>query len=925
MSIVDKKSNDNKFFKLFSRKAKEHNENTGIKVNIDIFYELFRQNHEGSSPMKKMSIYTVLCLLLSGLSVYAQVKPDGQKAMEHVRYLASDAMKGRKSTTPEYQKAAEYVADKMKEYGLKPGGDDGTYFQQVEFKNWRNFEPPTRLDILQPKPVKFIPGRNADFSPLNGTGSGIVRGHLVFAGYGLVSEKSNWDDYKDLDVKGKIVLIIPDAPEFMKDLTIKEKSMETKIQTAVKKEAVGIIFMNIGERIRSPRQKQDDKTETWPDNFLILSANSQVLDRFFYLNNLSWRTMVSRTLREKKSYTTELDIEIEMEAHFTQEDRTAPNVIGILPGKHPELKEEFIILGGHLDHLGISLDGLILNGADDNASSVAVILELVRIFNLNHFQTDRSLVFAAWAGEEIGLVGSRYYTEHPLFPLEKTAVYMNMDMVGCGDEDLFVGGMWEFSDFYDLIKQNMSEELKTKLHYRLNYRGSDHSSFIRKGVTSISLRSGNPLTRELDDEHPEYHYPGDTPDIIRPELLQLAAEYHQEVITFLSNTKGNLLDPIHHTHFIHKDSTLVDMHCDTIGRFLRGQDLTQDLPRGHIDIPKLQQGAVDLQIFACYVGPPQNETQKNQASNRVFNQIDAAHQLIEENPDDLLLVLDPADLRQLRGTRKTGVFIGIEGGYAIENDLRLLRSFYRNGVRLMTLTHWTHTDWADASGDPEPTYGGLTEFGEKVVQEMNKLGMIIDVSHAHDETFWDVIELTDSPIVASHSCARALSNHHRNMSDEMLKALAKNGGAIGINFAPGFLNAENSKKLENLRSELLEKHGLPENARERIKADAEKRKKFNAEYKIRSEELRKSLPPIDVKTVVDHIDHVVKVTGKADFVGLGSDFDGIGSTPVGLENVGNMANITAELVKRGYKDTDIKKILGGNFLRIFRRVSSKNN
>lgn len=879
----------------------------------------------GSPSMKKMSIYVVLCLLLFGVAGYAQIKPDGQKTMEHVRYLASDAMKGRKSATPEYQKAAEYVADKMKEYGLKPGGDNLTYFQEVEFKNWRNFEPPTRLDILYPQSIKFVPGRNADFSPLNATGSGTARGRLVFVGYGLVSEKNNWDDYKNLDVQGKIVLVIPDAPEFLEDLSIKEKSMESKILTAVERNAEAVIFMDIGERIRSPRQKQDEETETWPDDFLIFSANQKVLDRCFYMDNLSWRTLVSRTLREKKSYTAELKIEVEMEAHFTQEDRTAPNIIGIFPGKHPELKDECIIIGAHLDHLGITLDGLINNGADDNASGVAVILELARIFNLNGFQPDRSLVFAAWAGEEMGLVGSRYYTEHPLFPLEKTAVYMNMDMVGCGDEDLFVGGMWEFSDLYDLIKSNLSEGLLEKLHYRLNYRGSDHSSFIRKGVTSISLRSGNPLTRELDDEHPEYHYPGDAPNIIQPELLQLAAEYHQEVFTFLANTEENLLDPIHHTHFIHKDSMLVDMHCDTIGRFLEGQDLAQDLPQGHIDIPKLQQGAVDLQVFACYVGPPQNETQKNQAANRAFDQIDAVHQLIEDNPDDLLLVLNSDDLRLLRGTRKTGVFIGIEGGYAIENDLRLLRSFYRSGVRLMTLTHWTHTDWADASGDLEPIYGGLTEFGEQVVKEMNKLGMIIDVSHVHDETFWDVIELTDSPIVASHSCVRALSDHHRNMSDDMLKALAKNNGVIGINFYPGFLNAENSKKLEALRSELLKKHRLPEDAQRFSKASERKRDQFNVEFEIQSEELRRSLPPVDVKTVVDHIDHVVKVTGNTDHVGLGSDFDGIGTPPVGLENIGNMVHITEELVKRGYKDDDIKKILGGNFLRVFRNVSSRNN
>jgi hypothetical protein len=480
----------------------------------------------GSSFMKKRSIYTVIWLSIFGLSGYAQVKPDGQKAMDHIRYLASDAMKGRKSATPEYQKAAEYVAEKMKEYGLKPGGEDGTYFQNVEFKNWRNFEQPTRLEMLQPESIRFSPGRNADFSPLNSTGSGTVKGRLIFAGYGLVSEKNNWDDYKDLEIKGNIVLLLPDAPEFLEDLTIKEKSIETKIMTAVNKEAVGVIFMNIGGRIRSPRPKQDDKTETWPDDFLIFSANSRMLDRFFYTDNLSWKTMVSRTLREKKSYTAELDIKVEMEAHYIQEDRSAPNVIGILPGNHPELKDECIIVGGHLDHLGITLDGFINNGADDDASGVAVILELARVFKLNKFKPDRSVVFAAWAGEEMGLVGSRYYTDHPKFPLEKTAVYMNMDMVGTGDEDLFVGGMWEFSDLYDMIKENLSEKIKEKLHYRLNYRGSDHSSFINKGVTSISLRSGNPLTRELDDEHPEYHLPGDAPNTIQPELLQLATEYH---------------------------------------------------------------------------------------------------------------------------------------------------------------------------------------------------------------------------------------------------------------------------------------------------------------------------------------------------------------------------------------------------------------
>ena len=236
------------------------------------------------------------------------------------------------------------------------------------------------------------------------------------------------------------------------------------------------------------------------------------------------------------------------------------------------------------------------------------------------------------------------------------------------------------------------------------------------------------------------------------------------------------------------------MHCDTISRYMAGEDLTKDLATGHIDIPKLKKGSVDLQVFAAYVAVPRNETEKHGAAKRAFDQIDAIHKLIGENPNDLALVLRPAEVVPLKYTNKTGILIAIEGGYAIENDLSLLRSFYKAGVRLMTLTHWNRTDWADASGDEKAELGGLTEFGEQVIREMNRLGMIIDVSHAHDETFWDVLRVSTKPVVASHSCARALCNHFRNLTDDMLRALAKNGGVVGINFAPGFLSAGLRKK-----------------------------------------------------------------------------------------------------------------------------------
>jgi membrane dipeptidase len=870
---------------------------------------------------RTLPITLCLCLILvSGRMLWAQTRPDAKKAMEHVEYLASDAFKGRKSGTPEYLKAAEYVAQKMKEYGLQPGGHKGSYFQQVDFKNWQHFEPPTRLEITHPKPVVFVPGRSQDFRPNMWTGSGTTRGKLVFAGYGLVSKEYEWDDYQGLDVKGKVVMLLPGAPGFMEKLDKKLQTLDTKIKTAVKKDAAGVIFIDAGGRMPGRRYPSGAKKGTCPDNFLVMTLSEQATDRVFEMAGLSWRDMVSRAIREETSFTSALDIRVEMEAHYINEDRKAPNVIGILPGKDPKLKDEYIIVGGHLDHLGVELDGQIYNGADDNAASAGVILEIARTFQANDFRPDRTVVFASWAGEEVGLVGSRYYARNPIFPLEKTVVYMNMDMVGTGDDDLYVGGMWWFSDFFDLIKENIPDTYRDKLQYRLDYRGSDHGAFLPVGVTSISLRTGNVLTRELDDEHPEYHRLGDIAATIRPELLELASQYHIDIITFLAATRENLLDPKHHIQFLHKDSFVADLHCDTIGRTLRGADLSQDNKRGHIDIPKLQQGAVDLQVFACYVAPPRSDKARLQAAKQAFVQIDAVHRLIEDNPDDLLLITHADDLRGLRANHKVGILIGIEGGYAIESNLALLRSFYRSGVRLMTLTHWTTTGWADASGDTEPANMGLTDFGEQVVREMNRLGMIIDISHAHDETFWDVMKITDSPVVASHSCCRALSDHHRNLSDKMLKALAKNGGMVGINYMPGFLKAENDKKIQDLRTELLEKYGLPQDQRELMRADAGTRRKFNQEYRDKVKALRQSLPPVDVQTVVDHIDHVVEVTGRATHVGLGSDFDGIGSTPVGLEHTGKLANITTELHRRGYKDGDIRKILGGNFSRIFRKI-----
>jgi membrane dipeptidase len=898
--------------------------------------------------MKRTAARPVLPLLALGLAVAAfaaafgaapaaalpdeaankrVVRPtaDAAKAFTHISYLASNDFKGRKSGTPEFRRAAEYVAAEMAKLGLKPGGDNGTWFQEVPFRSWSDFGQPIRLEIVSPERRVYFAGRGRDFTPVNGTGSGQARGGLVFAGYGAVSEKEAWDDYAGLDVKGKVVLLMPDLPASFGSDSRSAWTFEKKVRTAAEKGAVGLIEMDLSTpgQARQPGQRQRFgalRPGQAPEGFVVLRAGRDFLNDAFYLVGKSWRDLVSKTLRLKKPFTADLGVDVEIEAHYVAEERTAPNVIGVWPGTDSKLKTEAIIMGGHLDHLGVGIDGWVYPGADDNAGSTAVILETVRALAAAKFKPARAILFCAWAGEELGLVGSRYYTEHPVVPLDRTALYMNLDMVGTGDADLLVGGMTEFAELYEIVKRGLDAETIARLKPRPNYRGSDHTSFWSKSVPAISLRSGEVLTEGLDDEHPEYHMPGDGPGIIDPERLREAAQYHCDILWSLASSRENLLDPVHRTLFLHRDASVVDMHCDTISRYMAGEDLARDLPKGHIDIPKLKRGGVDLQVFACFAPPPATEMEKANSAHGVFAQIEKVHDLIDKNPDDLTLVTTLQEAGAARGAGKTGILIGIEGGYAIENDLVLLREFYRAGVRLMTLTHWTATDWADASGDEKPVHGGLTEFGESVVAEMNRLGMIIDVSHVADSTFWDVLKLSKAPVVASHSCCRALAGHHRNLSDDMLKALAEKNGVVGINFWPGFLQDGYDAKQTEIFAKTAADHGLPADRAAIFQAGPAVRDKFYADFLARWAAVKKTLPPVDVKTVVDHIDHVVKITGDCDYVGLGSDFDGLSETAAGLENAGLLPNITKELVARGYKPEDIRKILGGNFLRVFGAV-----
>lgn len=363
---------------------------------------------------------------------------------------------------------------------------------------------------------------------------------------------------------------------------------------------------------------------------------------------------------------------------------------------------------------------------------------------------------------------------------------------------------------------------------------------------------------------------------------------------------------------IHREAIVIDTHNDITSPMAdAGYDLSKLHSNGktETDIPRMKQGGVDAEFFAIYVAA--EYARKGGSARRALELIDAVTEAVRRNPDSLEMATTAADIRRISKSGRIAALMGIEGGHAIEDSLPLLRQFYRLGVRYMTLTHSNTNNWADSSGDIDNPavehHNGLTDFGRKVVAEMNRLGMMVDVSHVSDKTFYDVIAVSNAPVIASHSSARALAAAGRNMSDDMLRAIARNGGVVQVNFGGWFLDDSAGPVMKLLRPKFEELV-----------------KQFPNDPDRREEESRKivaaGLPKIPLSKLIDHIDHIAKIAG-VDHVGLGSDYDGVsGYLPQGAEDISKLPNITYELLKRGYAENDVKKILGENFLRVMESV-----
>jgi membrane dipeptidase len=386
------------------------------------------------------------------------------------------------------------------------------------------------------------------------------------------------------------------------------------------------------------------------------------------------------------------------------------------------------------------------------------------------------------------------------------------------------------------------------------------------------------------------------------------------LMSFTTEKESNLEKKVQR---IHDKCLTVDTHCDTPMQMIKpGFNIREEhqAPKSRVDLPRMKSGGLDAMFFAVFTGQKPRTEENYQKTYALANQmLDSIHAMLKKDSDLAALALKADDLAKIERTGKRAIYIGMENGFPLAKDLSRVEEFYKKGVRYITLCHSYHNDICDSSSDSKPAeHNGVSEFGKQVIAEMNRLGMMVDVSHASDKSFFDAIELSKAPIIASHSSVRAIAQHNRNMTDEMIKKLAAKGGVVQICILDEYVKNPDTTTVNYKRIKQIRK--IYSGGMEKM-TEAEKEALFNEWDELKAWK-QKDLP--NVKDLVDHIDHVKNLVG-VDYIGIGSDFDGGGGL-MDCVDVAQFPNITRELIHRGYSEKEIRKIWGGNLLRVFREV-----
>jgi len=685
---------------------------------------------------KKIIIYVLICLLMSPLfAEKKEIEFDEQAAWSYIKEMANDSMRGRKSGQPGGVMGEEYVASKFREWDLEPAGENGTFFQTFTIEH-RNTEEGVTFEVITDKRRReFYYGD--DWRVQRYSGSGHFTAELVFAGYGIFAPEKGYNDYENIEVKDKLVLLTPGVPKKLEKKLDQELEMKNRIKAAQEQGALGIIGFRLPSSESRYFRLRTDK-ENYRSDFVLLSAGDDIMD-FVFKNlktELDYQFQQIDELGKPQSFNTGVKAYISVNAVFDPKRKTR-NVLAKITGKDKKLKQEYVIIGGHMDHLGVGPMGDVYNGANDNASGTAVVMEIARVMKLNNAQPKRTVIFAAWAGEEQGLLGSRHYADHPTHPIEKTVTYFNLDMVAHGNGIVPFRGEYYGPIIWKTVQSRLSDDILDYVEPgRGGPGGSDHSPFLAKGVPAYAIMTKG--------HHFKYHHPRDDADLVDPELLKRVGDFVLEAAKIIANEPIDFIEPKRQETYQLKYQNLINFKLNILNQTIEHR---KDVKDSHVDV---QLSMVE----------ENEELNGDELRTDVINKLLEAAEKTRESKG-LEVFSSSRNIYYATRKGKTTLIPGLKGIRSLVDNPKWAQVMEEQGV------YYVMVDQLNSLWDGET----LSDNGKKVIESLDKSGILLilkNINHARAKV---VIEASKKPVfLISESLPEK----------ELLDVLKKKESGIGL-------------------------------------------------------------------------------------------------------------------------------------------------
>lgn len=682
---------------------------------------------------------------------------DTQKAWGYIKDLASDAMMGRESGHPGGRMGAEYIASKFKEWGIEPAGDNGTYFQNFTAEHM-HVEQGVALEVISEKERRNFYYRDR-WWVWRFSGSGSFTAEIVFVGYGIHAPEKGYDDYAGVDVKGKLALMYIGVPPKLKDEFDKENERQKKVKAAQELGARGVLFLR-DPKVRSLHWYL--KKDIYKKDFIILSVGDKIARFIFKELKTDRRYLLQEMGQKAKPMPIETGVKVFVSVNaIFDEKRPMRNVLAKITGTDKTLKNEYVFIGGHMDHKGVDPMGNIMNGANDNASGTAVTMEIARIMKLNRFKPKRTVVFALWAGEEQHLLGSKHYSEHPLYPMEKTIVYFNLDMVGHGSGKVDFTNIYYGPNIWKLLKAKLSKSILEYVNpIREFYSGnSDHASFLVKGVPGFMLKT--------EGYHFKYHQSRDDADLIKPELLKKTGDLVYAAVEILANEPKNLISPHRRENYYFKEVRLTNFKLFFLREALE-------------KLKDVKDSDVDLQLAVV---------EEKQGLEGDALRVDIINNLFSfsskiDKAEGLSFYTTHRQFRQNIYTKgKTTVIAGLKGVNALRDNPNWAEVLAKQGIVFVILD------------DPKSIFDekGLSEHGETIVKALNRSGLVLMARGLNSPQAKSLLKATSKPLILLKKDLPV---------NEVMDLIKKKKSALGLLIAQGEEAKTYFKKLDEAKKAL---------------------------------------------------------------------------------------------------------------------------